>query len=269
MDDEARYDIVAVLPPDDQPERLRQLDALHPIGGLQAQVLTIEDLGDAPPWWADRLTGEFVAYLNFVVLHGAAVLTLRSVPEAELADLATAFDQVLMPAEAPLNVPYLPPRERPMAFAVPSGAYGDGHLDTPRDTAFSPDGERAVTTAAGLVKIWDVASGRCVASVPLDAERVRLSPDGAFVLATGWHHGDLLEVATGRHVTSVPSPDAWFSPDGRYLAVVDHGADVWTSAGELEHAGDVVLVLDTATGTETHKLPGWWASFSPDGDMIA
>jgi hypothetical protein len=83
---------------------------------------------------------EFWAYLNFALLHGGAVLTLRAVPDEVLPRLARACDAALVPREpdeAGSGGDHLPPGARPLAIAVPSGSRGEGHLETPRDTAFS------------------------------------------------------------------------------------------------------------------------------------
>jgi WD40 repeat protein len=66
---------------------------------------------------------------------------------------------------------------------------------------FSPDGERLITTSASpkeIGRIWDVASGRCLATLPGETDRfyIRLgfSPDGNTLFAVSiegkvlfWH----------------------------------------------------------------------------------
>jgi hypothetical protein len=272
-----------VLPLPEWRDRLRRLHADHPIDDFDAELVWLDPpdpaevvggfprlrltvLGDDPPWWATVLPVEYWAYLNFALLHGGAVLTLRAVPDDVLPRLARACDAALMPlepGEAGSGGDHLPPGARPLAIAVPSGSRGEGHLETPRDAAFSADGRLAATAAGGLVKLWEVGSGDCLATVPVDADRVRFAPGGRAVLATDRHGGALLDSTTGQVLAVLPSPGAWFSPDGRWLGVLDHGAD------PDSETDDMVRVFDATTGVEAYAFPGGWASFNPDGTALA
>ena len=77
--------------------------------------------------------------------------------------------------------------------------------------ALSPDGWRVATTnnaaGIGVVKIWDVLSGREMASYKVSSgliERVGLGPDGRRLATSGWDGVvRLLDVATGHEVLAL------------------------------------------------------------------
>jgi hypothetical protein len=231
----------------------------------------------------DLMPPDVTAYLNFALLHGAPLLTLHDVPEAALAEIAAAADASLMPTEPPLWVPYLPPRERPLVFAVPAPSIDDdhaggpagrssGHLDRACDVGFSPDGSALASLGAGTVKIWDFASGTCTATAWAEGDRVRFAPDGRTVLVLSYGGGVLLDARSGAELGHVPSRDAWFSPDGSQLATVDHSADAsrvvnidGRRLSDINHNGDMLHVLDLRSGEEVLAVPGTFASFAPRG----
>ncbi len=172
-------------------------------------------------------------------------------------------------------------------------------LPGPSDwAAFSADGTRLTSLNFPLgdptkpttlaFKIWDTASGKEVASVPLpndgpiygptlSADGTRLAIGVGSALPDGKEQYELVivDATTGQRLTAVsvlpglPGPAA-FRPDGKQLAAVVFapgapGADV--RPGEL-------IIWDAATGRQLHAIPdskGNMArpAFSPDGARIA
>jgi WD40 repeat protein len=100
-----------------------------------------------------------------------------------------------------------------------------------QSVTFSPDGKKLATSDwGGVVKLWDVAEDRELWSQPLtlahsDRQPVCFSPDGKLLAAATRGRMVLADVADGKvraEVTRTPEPGAAaaFSPDGKFLAVV-------------------------------------------------
>jgi WD40 repeat protein len=139
--------------------------------------------------------------------------------------------------------------------------------------ALSPDGRLALTGFIDGAKLWEVATGRELRTLPEywnTIWSVAFSPDGRLALTGSQFReefGDgtaiLWEVATGRELRilkghSAGVPSVAFSPDGR-LALTgssDRTAKLW----------------DVATGRELRTLSGhsntvWSVAFLPDGRL--
>src|SRR5262245_1175769 len=136
--------------------------------------------------------------------------------------------------------------------------------------AFSPDGKHLATGAAdGKLRLWDLASGRELASFSGHSKLIRsiaFSPDGSRIASASEDHTvRMWDIATGQglltlngHTDQVCS--VAFSPDGKTLA-----------SGSFDHT---VKLWDTMTGREFMTLKGhanwvWAIAFSPDGRNLA
>jgi WD40 repeat protein len=141
--------------------------------------------------------------------------------------------------------------------------------------AFSGDGRTLLCGQGKNTRLWDVATGKALQTLPggsFDGRRVALSPDGQLIAGGG---GDgpsrsihLWQVATGKEVRTLQDPDVVdvyalaFSPDCKMLASGGFGRFI-----------DIKL-WDTATGNLLWKAKGHqnWVSFltfSPDGRTLA
>ena len=157
----------------------------------------------------------------------------------------------------------------------------DGIGDVTHQVAFSPDGTTLATAGAGptpppsdqpradIVKLWDVATGSLLRTIPADcgfyASTVSFSHDGT-LLATAGHAGmiEIWRVADGARVIGIPYPatvhNVHFSPNDSQLIAggVDRRATIWNVTD-----GSLAMTLD---GTAELMAD---AAFSPDGREIA
>jgi WD40 repeat protein len=142
-----------------------------------------------------------------------------------------------------------------------------GHTGAVRALAFSPSGERLVTSARdGTVRVWDVRTGGVTLTVDVEYPgAVCFFPDGERV-AVGAGLRDLLVVdAAGRTTTLGSGGGArslGFSPDGTLLLAVEDGGGC--------------RVYEVATGRVRLDLPRGWrrrrrvvgAAFTTDGSAV-
>jgi WD40 repeat protein/tRNA A-37 threonylcarbamoyl transferase component Bud32 len=152
----------------------------------------------------------------------------------------------------------------------------EGHQASVNSVAFSPDGRllascegRWAGREPGAVKVWDLATGRKVASCTGHTKpvvQVAFNPDGQR-LASASHDGTarIWDAETGTQLALFRAPhgavySVAFSPDGQRLATT--------------HPDGSVVVWDAVLGKPQHTLAGhrdnvFCVAFSPDGRLLA
>ena len=156
----------------------------------------------------------------------------------------------------------------------------------------SADGKTLFGSIVGLIRIWDVGTGRILRELRLgshynEAPQLHLSPDGNTLVAVGQHHLTLWDARTGKqlHATAGHSREVSslsFSPAGDRLASsgVTPGAILWDVASGKELArlmptapkpsGDGrVLFGSNDNNWLRHSPPAAQALFAPDGKCVA
>jgi WD40 repeat protein/serine/threonine protein kinase len=163
-----------------------------------------------------------------------------------------------------------------------------GHCDAVTALAFSPDGERLASGSSGWdknqrhyvrgeVKLWDVAAGKELRTLPGPSAAVTglaFSRDGRLAVAhNAWDEAaqrygacqvTVWDAAGSKQLQTLRGPDQIldiaFRPDGARLAA--------------SYADGTVTVWDAATGEEVRRYPGHTGpvrgvAFSPDGRRLA
>ncbi len=136
--------------------------------------------------------------------------------------------------------------------------------------AFAPDGRILASAAeSGVLRLWDVASGREIAKLRGHHDRIwslTFSPDGRIVASAGADGTvRLWDVSSKSEIATLRGHQGWvlevaFSPDGRSLASAgtDYAVRLW----------DVMSRRETAK-FQTNQSFTSAVIFSPDGRLIA
>ncbi len=154
-----------------------------------------------------------------------------------------------------------------------------GHSKRVLDVAFSPDGRLLASGSGGFsatdvpqfeVRIWDVATGRELWSLPHPegVGDLAFSPNGRWLASSEGKTVKLWDVSTGQEIHTLaghtePVSVLTFSPDGRLLATGDHD--------------NMVKLWDIPSGRELRTLAGHTSkflgimaiTFSADGRTLA
>jgi len=123
-----------------------------------------------------------------------------------------------------------------------------GHVQ--HGVTFSQDGRRIAAFAESVAKVWDVASGRMVSTIPLVTEHLLFTPDGRTIVTAG-NEIHLWQAETGRELLNLGAyapggvNSVTVSPDGTRLAVGGGYRD--------EHQGVWVWLAPTVTAERTPR----------------
>jgi WD40 repeat protein len=146
------------------------------------------------------------------------------------------------------------------------------HPGVVRTLAYGPDGRWLVTGGDGddRLRIWDVAMARVrkeLSGPGPSVTHVVVSPDGARVAASTYDDAKIKEymivcdVASGERLLSAPGTPLAYSPDGRWLAVLDADAKTVVLRDARTH--------EVAVRFNGHDALVYGAAFSPDSRHLA
>jgi WD40 repeat protein len=146
------------------------------------------------------------------------------------------------------------------------------HPDVVNGLAYGPDGTWLVTASVAdhRLRIWDVAAARLRKEIELPAGKLRtvvVRPDGRRLAASAYleedkvHHLHVCDAESGKRLFSTTGSVRAYSPDERWLAVVNAGEDTLVLLDAETH--------ETAARFRGHEGNIHSAAFSPDGRRLA
>jgi WD40 repeat protein len=233
---------------------------------LELAVQWVASLGDQAP----DIVREFIEQSRRQNLAGLRTVS-ESIGEYVLANVERLPDLAVMLALAALSeYPPTPVARRALLAALAFNHLTrvlEGHTDEVWRLAWSPNGQYVATASVdGTARIWDVASGECIAVLkghPSTVETIAWSPDSAYLATTSRDRHIRLWNTAGKLVARLSRPSnviralAW-SPDGRTIA---SGSDellrIWDA-----HSHNLI---DEFTG---HADNIFGLAYSPDGRRV-
>jgi len=146
-----------------------------------------------------------------------------------------------------------------------------------RDLLATPDGKGLVTMAEGVVKHWDLSSGRCLREfsipgmelwddLPQGAPVMAVTPDGRHLVLPSGNGVAIHDLSTGRYEKSFPLTGKAGGPFALY--VTGDGERLMTVAGHTGFLGS----YDLETGTPIAGFPlnaGPFQAFCMGGQVLA
>jgi WD40 repeat protein len=146
------------------------------------------------------------------------------------------------------------------------------HPDVVHGLAYGPDGTWLVSAslADNRLRIWDVATARLRKEIEVPAGKLRsvvVRPDGRRLAASAYveedkvHHLHVCDVESGERLFSTAGSVRAYSPDGRWLAVVNAAENILVLLDAETH--------ETAARFRGHEGNIHFAAFSPDGRRLA
>ncbi|WP_422927332.1 sigma-70 family RNA polymerase sigma factor [Singulisphaera sp. PoT] len=147
---------------------------------------------------------------------------------------------------------------------------------------FSPDGATLIGAVAGMIEVWETATGRSLvpAGGESPVEQIAVTPDGKRIVTLGGEgDGHVWDAATGEHLRRVGM--SWqrgfaLSPDGRLLAW-SHEDDTIQYPSEdapgATETGSRLRLMDLTTGEFIERFDPFEGSanvlsFAPDGRTL-
>ncbi len=252
------------------------LPSTAPPTGTQTSLPTLPTATLQPP--GEPVCFAPIEMLPFAFTPDGLKLVLRSASGVQVINLTTGQEELFVPSPQPLSAAALSPDGQTLAWGLPDGtiqivritnqevlAEAIGHFDPVYDLQFAPVGEWLFSASHdGYVREWAL-DGRHVASFNVGGEALGfgLSPDGAWIaiiLADGpiqlWRVYDAAHIRDLGGTGGFDTSDAYFSPDGQYLA-----ADLATGL-YLWRLSDSQLLWDDVKNSMA-------VAFSPDGQYLA
>jgi len=133
---------------------------------------------------------------------------------------------------------------------------------------FTPDSERILAVREGQpeIKLFEVATGRDLQSLPFSVGTVGLSADGKWLAAGAGSSVAVWDLTAGREVENLAgqlgAQDIAFSPDGKLLITGGDSLGVWDVA-----SGRLIRTVQGAAQSLAISADGRWLAANPKGNL--